>query len=160
MRSRPIGSPWKLGPMLAAGLTLRHYKSFECCPTLPALIARIARESPWYDRYGIHVMVAQNAGGELILGDSHEYGALVDPFDKTEIDDLILGYLETFLNAPSLRIAARWHGVYAKYPEQHALVLAPAPGVTVVTGTGGAGMTLSFGLAEQVVRQALGESES
>ena len=39
MRSRPIGSQWTLGPMLAAGLTLRHYKSFECCPTLPALCA-------------------------------------------------------------------------------------------------------------------------
>ena len=51
-------------------------------------------------------MVAQNVGGELILGDSHEYGAMVDPFDKTEIDDLILGYLETFLNAPGLRVAA------------------------------------------------------
>ena len=144
--------------MLAAGLTLRHYKSFECCPTLPALSARLARESPWYDRYGIHVMVAQNAGGELILGDSHEYGAMVDPFDKTEIDDLILGYLETFLNAPGLRIAARWHGVYAKHPGKHAVVLEPAAGVTVVTGTGGAGMTLSFGLAEQVVCKALGEA--
>ena len=146
--------------MLAAGLTLRHYKSFECCPTLPALSARIARESPWYDRYGIHVMVAQNAGGELILGDSHEFGAMVDPFDKTEIDDLILGYLETFLNFPGLRIAARWHGVYAKHPGKHAVVLEPAAGVTVVTGTGGAGMTLSFGLAEQVVCKALGESDS
>jgi FAD dependent oxidoreductase TIGR03364 len=160
MRSRPIVSPWKLGPMLAAGLTLRHYKSFECCPTLPALRARIARKSPWYDRYGIHVMVTQNSDGELILGDSHEYDAMVNPFDKTEIDDMILGYLDTFLNAPSLRIAARWHGVYAKQPGQHAVVLEPVAGVTVVTGTGGAGMTLSFGLAEQVVRKALGEFES
>ncbi len=160
MRSRPIGSHWTLGPMLAAGLTLRHYKSFECCPTLPALCARIARESPWYDRYGIHVLVSQNGDGELILGDSHEYGAMIDPFDKTEIDDLILGYLETFLNVPGLRVAARWHGIYAKHPGQHAVVLEPAAGVTVVTGTGGAGMTLSFGLAEQVVRKSLGESES
>ena len=99
-------------------------------------------------------------GGELILGDSHEYDAMVDPFDKTEIDDLILGYMETFLNAPGLRIAARWHGVYAKHPQEHAVILVPEPGVTVVTGVGGAGMTLSFGLAEQVVRHALGESES
>ena len=67
MRSQPLGG-WRLGPMLAAGLTLRHYQSFEGCPTLPALKARIARESPWFDRHGIHVLVSQNAAGELDAG--------------------------------------------------------------------------------------------
>ena len=153
MRSRPIGSQWTLGPMLAAGLTLRHYKSFECCPTLPALAARIARESPWYDRYGIHVMAAQNAGGELILGDSHEYGARVDPFDKTEIDDLILGYLETFLNCPRPSDRRAGTAFTPSIPKSTPWCLNRPAGVTIVTGTGGAGMTLSFGLAEQVVRK-------
>ncbi len=160
MRSGPVAHRWRLGPMLAAGLTLRHYRSFETCPTLPALRQRISRESPWFDRYGIHVLVSQNRAGELTLGDSHEYDNSVDPFDKTEIDDLILGYLGTFLNAPELRIASRWHGVYAKHPELPAVVLHPLPGATVVTGVGGAGMTLSFGLADQVVSQELGETAS
>ena len=145
--------------MLAAGLTLRHYRSFEHCPTLPALRERVARESPWFDRHGIHVLVSQNAAGELTLGDSHEFGDRVDPFDKVEIDELILGYLGTFLEAPDFKIATRWHGVYARHPDRTAVVLEPAPGVTVITGLGGAGMTLSFGLAEQVVRRALGEAE-
>ena len=84
----------------------------------------------------------------------------MDPFDKTEIDDLVLGYLRTFLNAPELRIASRWHGVYAKHRDQSAVVLHPLPRVTVVTGVGGAGMTLSFGIANQVVRRDLEEAES
>ena len=159
MRTQPVGGGWRLGPMLAAGLTLRHYRSFEHCPTLPALRERVARESPWFDRHGIHVLVSQNAAGELTLGDSHEYGDRVDPFDKVEIDELILAYLGTFLEAPDFKIATRWHGVYAKHPDRTAVVLEPAPGVTVITGLGGAGMTLSFGLAGQVVRRALGEAE-
>ncbi len=160
MRSQPVGSHWRLGPMLAAGLTLRHYRSFECCPTLPALKQRIASESPWFDRHGIHVLVSQNDAGELTLGDSHEHGDFGNPFDKTEIDDLILGYLRTFLNVPELRIASHWHGVYAMHQDQSAVVLQPLPRVTVVTGVGGAGMTLSFGIAEQIVRRELEEAES
>lgn len=157
MRSQPYGDGWRLGPMLAGGLTLRHYASFRDCPTLPALRQRVATEAPEYDRYGIHVMASQNGSGEVVIGDSHEYGEAIEPFDKPEIDALILRYLETFLRAPNLRIAARWHGVYVKHPTEPYRVARPAPGVTVVTGVGGAGMTLSFGLAEQVVREDLGE---
>ena len=160
MRTGPMTGGWRLGPMLAAGLTLRHYASFRDCPTLAALKERIARESPWYDRHGIHVLVSQNATGELTLGDSHEYGHEIDPFDKTEIDDRILGYLRTFLDAPEFQVATRWHGVYAKHPDQAAVVVHPAAGVCVTTGVGGAGMTLSFGLAERLIRQELGEAES
>jgi FAD dependent oxidoreductase TIGR03364 len=155
MRSAPYGSRRKLGPMLAGGLTLRHYQAFHKCPSLPALIARVAAEMPEYDRYGIHVMAAQNRAGEIVIGDSHEYGPAVEPFDKTVIDELILVYLATFLDMPDLEIAARWHGTYAKHPSEPYLVIHPAPGATVITGVGGAGMTLSFGLAEQVVRDEL-----
>ena len=100
MRSQSYGAGWRIGPMLAAGLTLRHYASFRNCPSLPALKHRVARESPWLDRFGIHVLVSQNGRGELTIGDSHEYGDEIEPFDKTEIDEWILGYLKTFLDAP------------------------------------------------------------
>jgi D-hydroxyproline dehydrogenase subunit beta len=149
---------WRMGPMLAAGLTLRHYKSFAACPSLPALQERFARDMPLYDRYGIHVMATQNGKGEVILGDSHEYGEAIEPFDSQQIEELILSYLSTFLEVPGLEIAARWHGTYVKHPTDPYFVARPAPGVTVITGVGGAGMTLSFGLAEQVVGETLGES--
>jgi FAD dependent oxidoreductase TIGR03364 len=151
MRTEPYAGGWRLGPMLAAGLTLRHYPAFAACPSLSAVMSRFYAESPDYDRYGIHVLVSQNGQGELILGDSHEYGDVVEPFDKPEIDELVLRYLATFLRPPELRIAARWHGVYGKHPREPWFVARPANGVTVVTGLGGAGMTLSFGLAERVV---------
>lgn len=153
MRTRPQPQGWQLGPALAAGLTLRFYKSFLVCRTLPALKQRIAAETPEYDRWGIHVLVSQTAGGELTIGDSHEYGAAVDPFDRAEIDDIILSYARGFLQMPVQEIAQHWHGVYAKHPDQPFVSLTPAPNVRVVTATGGSGMTLSFGLAEETVKE-------
>ncbi len=160
MRSEPLAGGRRIGPMLAGGLTLRHYRSFADCPSLPALKQRVAEETPEFDRFGIHVMASQNGRGEVVIGDSHEYGEAIDPFDKSEIDEQILRYLGRFLDVPELRIASRWHGTYLKHPTESFVVLRPAPGATAVTAVGGAGMTLSFGLAEQVVRDALGEEES
>ncbi len=151
MRTACSPNGWRLGPMLAAGSTLRHYKNFQDCPTLPAVKARYSREYPEFDRYGIHVMASQNGRGELVLGDSHEYDADIEPFDKPSIDDWILDYLNTFLQTPEIRIEQRWHGIYAKHPTQAYWVGPCAPGATAVTGVGGAGMTLSFGLAEHVI---------
>jgi FAD dependent oxidoreductase TIGR03364 len=152
MRSRPLAAGRRIGPMLAGGLTLRHYQNFAICPALEPLKQRIARERPEFDRYGIHVLLSQNGGGELVIGDSHEYGEAIEPFDKPEIDRLILDYLAGLVDVRELEIAARWHGVYAKHPTASYFVAQPAAGVTVVTGVGGAGMTLSFGLAEHVIR--------
>ncbi|MBV8842371.1 MAG: TIGR03364 family FAD-dependent oxidoreductase [Bryobacterales bacterium] len=151
LRTRPQPGKWRLGPALCAGLTLRFYKSFQVCEALPALRERIANETPEYDRWEIHGLVSQTAEGELTLGDSHEYGEAVDIFNKEEIDCLMLRYISTFLAAPDLSIAQRWHGVYAKHPEHPFLILKPAPNVRIVTSPGGAGMTLSFGIAAETI---------
>ncbi len=154
MRTAPQPNGWELGPALAAGLTLRFYPAFEiCAQTLPAYKARVAREMPEYDRWAIHTLVSQTADGALTIGDSHEYGLAVDVFNKTAIDELILRNARTFLRAPDLSIAERWHGVYAKHPEKFYLAIDAAPGVRIVTAVGGSGMTLSFGLAEEMIRE-------
>ncbi|MGA3189000.1 MAG: TIGR03364 family FAD-dependent oxidoreductase [Bryobacteraceae bacterium] len=149
MRTVPQPGGWQLGPALAAGLTLRFYKSFQICSTLRAFRERIAREKPEYDRWGIHVLASQTADGAITLGDSHEYGLAVDIFDKQEIDGLILKEAETFLQLPDARIAQRWHGVYSLHPNQPFFAAEPSKGVRIVTAPGGSGMTLSFGLAER-----------
>jgi D-hydroxyproline dehydrogenase subunit beta len=153
LRTEPQPENWRLGPALAAGLTLRFYPSFGVCRTLPALKRRISAETPDYDKWDIHGLVSQTAGRELTIGDSHEYGLNVDVFNREEIDDLILRYVGTFLNAPTMRIAQRWQGVYAKHLKHPYLSLKPLPGVRIVTSPGGAGMTLSFGLADETLME-------
>ncbi len=147
MRTAPQPDGWRMGPALAAGLTLRFYPSFRMCSALAALEARIAAELPEYERFYIHVMASQTPAGEVTIGDSHVYGEEVTIFDQPRIDELILRYLEGFLTLPAPGIVERWHGVYAKHAELPWFVATPGPGVRIGTGLGGAGMTLSCGLA-------------
>jgi len=150
---RTVAQPgnWKLNPCLCAGLTLTHYNSFAHCQSLDALKTRIEEETPQYPLWGIHVLVSQNAQGEVVLGDSHEYGLNPSPFDKAEINQYVLDYLKTFARFPSFEITETWNGVYAKLPGETEFIANPEPGVTIVNGLSGSGMTLSFGLAEEVL---------
>jgi len=153
---RTVAQPegWALGPSLAFGLTFNHYPTFKICESLRALKERIERETPEFEQWGIHVMVSQTSAGELTIGDSHEYGLAVDIFDKPAVNKLILDYLLQYVTVPSLEVAEQWHGVYAKHPQHTYINFTPAPGVRVVTVTTGVGMTMSFGIAEQTLREA------
>ncbi|WKN43408.1 TIGR03364 family FAD-dependent oxidoreductase [Tunicatimonas pelagia] len=155
LRTVPQPKGWQLRATLCGGLTLRHYASFADCPSLPDLDRRFDEEQPLFKEWGIHVMITQNHFGELVIGDSHEYGLTHDPFDREDVDQLILDYLSTFAEVPDLKITQRWHGIYPKLPGATELVLQPTDEVTIVNALGGAGMTLSFGLAEELLTNEL-----
>ncbi len=144
-------NPVELGPSLCAGLTLGHYASFSKCSKLKAVLDRYDRENPKLHENGIHILVSQNHLGELIIGDSHHYFDTVEPFDSEAVNQLIIQYMEAFLPLRDYTITERWHGVYPKSAGNLNVILEPEPGVQIVNGLGGAGMTLSFGLAEEIV---------
>lgn len=97
-------------------------------------------------------MVSQNHMGELTVGDSHEYGLVHDPFDKDFINGIILDYLQTFASLKNRQLIQTWNGIYPKMPDGRTeLILEAEPGVTIINGLGGNGMTLSFGLCEQII---------
>lgn len=148
MRTVPQPAGWRIGPHLASGLTLCHYRTFQECRSLIALRQRIEKEMPEFVRYGIHVMASQNHLGEVVIGDSHEYDQEITPFDKTEIDHLILQHLRGMVELPDATIAGRWHGYYAKHPTLPVFTAQPQPGATIMTAPGGTGMTMSFGFAD------------
>ncbi len=156
LRTKPLPK-LDLGPSLCAGLTLRHYASFSDCPSLKRVSARYNLTDKDFEKWGVHLLVSQNDDHELVIGDSHEYGLDHMPFDNEDITTLIFDYLRTFLKIDHYAIKERWHGIYSKIPGKTELILKPEEGVTIVTGLSGAGMTLSFGLAQETISELLGE---
>jgi hypothetical protein len=151
---RRVSQPdkWRIGPALCGGLSLIHYPGFQNAPSLIHLKKRYEEEYSEYLKWGIHVMVSQNGSGELTIGDSHEYGLVHDPFDKDFINQMILAYLKTFVSIKDWQLLQSWNGIYPKMTNgQTELILNIEPGVTIINGIGGNGMTLSFGLAEEII---------
>lgn len=156
MRAAAPAGGRRIGPLMAAGLTLLHYASFAPCATLPALRARLEAEWPFHIARGIHVMVSQHGDGQLTIGDSHDYGLDLSPFNRSEVDEAILTYLGQFADFPDLKIEERWEGMYPIFTDGRFLLREePVEGVRVFNGLGGAGMTLSLGAAEDHLRQWL-----
>ncbi|WP_288037378.1 FAD-dependent oxidoreductase [Acidiphilium sp.] len=153
MLAARTGTPFDLGPALCAGLTLLHYPAFEGCRTLPALRARLEHECDDALADGIHILLSQHEGGELIIGDSHDYGPDVTPFNSEPVDQRILHYLAEMTLLPPLRITRRWQGVYVSSHHGPATRLDPCDRVTVLTGLGGAGMTFSFGVTARLLQE-------
>ncbi|WP_029287537.1 TIGR03364 family FAD-dependent oxidoreductase [Pedobacter sp. R20-19] len=153
--SQPNG--WRIGPALCGSLSMIHYPGFHATPSLSDLRKRYEEEYAEYLKWGIHVMAAQNHTGEITIGDSHEYGLVHDPFDKDFINQMIIKYLKTFTDFKDTSIIQTWNGIYPKMKNgETELILQPETGVTIINGLGGNGMTLSFGLCEQVISERFG----
>ncbi len=135
---------------VADGDSLRYYPAFRshlCATPLPAQPEVAAR-------HHAQLLLVQRADGALTIGDTHAYD---EPFDFA-LDELpsahLLARAEAILGRTLPPVRRRWAGVYAQRLDEaicHREEL--APGVVLVTGAGGRGMTLAPALAEQTLVQ-------
>ncbi len=154
LRTEPMHSSFTLNTAICGGLSLLHYSSFKNAPSYPLLKRKMEVAFKNYLANGIHVMAAQNNLNEVTIGDTHEYGKGFDPFDSVELNTLVLDYLDTFLPISKINIAQTWHGIYPKLTNgETEIILSPQKNIFIVNGLGGAGMTLSFGLAEELINE-------
>lgn len=154
MRFMPKTADWKINTAVCGGLSLIHYTSFQAASSLNELKKRYQQDLPNYISNGIHVMVSQNDVGELIVGDTHEYGLTFDPFDQTHLNKFVLDYLATFMKIADWTLTHTWNGIYPKMTDGTTEVfLNPLKDVYIINGVGGVGMTLSFGLTEELIAQ-------
>jgi FAD dependent oxidoreductase TIGR03364 len=145
MQTRPLGD--RLTTSVADGDSLRYYPAYD----LPGL-RLLAPQDPVAAQARAQLLLVQRADGGLTIGDTHEYD---EPFTfdvDEEAYDHLRARAELLLGQPLPPVQRRWAGVYSEVtdPGEHLYLRSEvAPGVVLVTGPGGRGMTCSPAIAEE-----------
>ena len=144
LQTLPFGR--KLTTALADGDSLRYYPAYD----VPARLA-LPPQAAAAAASRAQLLLVQRLDGSLTIGDTHSYD---EPFgfdvDETAYDHLI-ARAGALLGAALPRVQRRWAGVYSEVVGTPALYHRSdvAPGVILVTGPGGRGMTCSPAIAEE-----------
>jgi FAD dependent oxidoreductase TIGR03364 len=144
LQTRPFDA--KLTTSLADGDSLRYYPAYDVPSRLalpPQAAAAAANRA--------QLLLVQRLDGSLTIGDTHEYD---EPFgfdvDEDAYDHL-LARASALLGTALPPVQRWWAGVYSEVVGTPALYHRSdvAPGVVLVTGPGGRGMTCSPAIAEE-----------
>src|SRR5215469_5979106 len=142
LQTEPVDA--RLTTAVADGDSLRYYPAFD----LPGR-ARLAPQPPVAAAAAAQLLLVQRLDGSLTIGDTHSYD---EPFDF-DLDEAPYDHLRTraeqLLGTALPPTRRRWAGVYSQVTGQELYHRSQiAPGVTLVTGPGGRGMTCSPAIAE------------
>jgi glycine/D-amino acid oxidase-like deaminating enzyme len=147
LQTRPF--PGRLATSVADGDSLRYYPAYDV-PSLASLPPQAAVAAA----NRAQLLMVQRLDGSLTIGDTHEYD---EPFafdvDEDSYDHL-LARASALLGTGLPPVQRRWAGVYSEVTGTTALYHRSSvePGVVLVTGPGGRGMTCSPAIAEETFR--------
>lgn len=155
LRARPHVE-LKLQHAVLTGLSCVHYGAFSDLPQAAAVQAEIVAQAPHLHEHGIHLLISPTPYGELIIGDSHDYGRDPSPFNAEQVDDWMIELAEHTLGC-KVQVLERWQGVYGARGRQPFSFLQAAPGVHASLMHTGVGMSVGPAMAENNVARLLGE---
>ncbi len=141
---------FRLPGSVMADLSLVRYHGYSQLPAAQALRAQLEAEEGESLAHGIHLIVVQSADGSLVVGDSHHYGPVLEPFADTHVDALMLRHMQEALKLPDYTVTQRWVGTYPSSPSTDCLIDAPDDATRLVVVTSGTGASTAFGIAEEV----------
>jgi FAD dependent oxidoreductase TIGR03364 len=138
--------PGQLATAVADGDSMRYYPAFDL-PGRGALGPQPAIAAA----HRAQLLLVQRIDGSLTIGDTHEYD---EPFAfdvQEDIYDYLLAQVGSFLRQPVPPVQRRWAGVYSEVLNKEKFLYwreELLPGVEIVSGPGGRGMTCSPAIAE------------
>lgn len=142
------------------GKTIRRYESFSKCRSWNEIKSREPSDDP-LKRWGIHILLKQEADGSIILGDSHEYASVKQSGDlgyeqRHEIAELLISEGHRIMDLPHWDVESSWCGFYSQTKQSTGIFTATIDDhIHIVTGIGGKGMTISPQFAKQHLQELL-----
>jgi len=140
----------RLTTALADADTLRYYPAYEVVP-----LELLGEQSTVAADHHLQLLVVQRPDGGLTIGDTHAYG---EPFDFALSEDPtgeLLARARRTLGAELPPVRRRWEGVYAQCADGGVCLREEIrPGVFIVTGPGGRGMTCAPAIAADTLKVA------
>lgn len=150
-------SPIKLPGSVMSDQSLVRYLGYSELPESEPIKARLRAEQPRTLAEGIHLIVVQGSDGGLIVGDSHHYEWSPSPFQRAEVDDLIMEELHAVLKVPDAAITERWSGTYASGPDTMMRETIDDQTRLVIV-TSGTGASTSFAIGEETIDEIYGRA--
>ena len=149
---RTVPQPPVLSSGIATGWTIHRYPSFALAPSHALLHREQIPDA--IARFGIHVLVKQDASGAVTIGDSHQAPpaeAAMRPDLDMAIDEEILREAKRAIDLPNWQIASRWSGSYPTHPTRDLLRERIDDQIEVVVIFGGKGMTCAPAVARETI---------
>ena len=141
LETEPYGEV--LTTALADADTLRYYPAYGVVP-----LDLLGPQNGIAAAHHLQLLLVQRADGGLTIGDTHAYD---EPFDFALLEDPSVELLERaarLLGSALPPVARRWEGVYAQCIDGAVCAREElSPGVWMVTGPGGRGMTCAPAIA-------------
>jgi FAD dependent oxidoreductase TIGR03364 len=135
---------------LADADTLRYYPAYDVVPH-----DALGAQSPVAADHHLQLLLVQRLDGGLTIGDTHAYE---EPFDFALSEDPsveLLNRAAALLGAPIPPVSRRWEGVYAQCIDGDVCARDEVrPGVWMVNGPGGRGMTCAPAIAADTLTAA------
>ena len=148
LETAPFGP--RLTTALADADTLRYYPAYEVAP-----LSRLAQPGAVAADHHLQLLLVQRPDGALTIGDTHAYE---EPFDFALCEDPteeLLSRATRILGADLPPVRRRWEGVYAQCTDGAVCLREEIrPGVWLVTGPGGRGMTCAPAIAADTLAAA------
>ena len=130
--------------------TLRYYPAYQS-----ARLEDLPTRSEIAQEHEMQLLMVQRADGSLTIGDTHRYEEPFDFASTEDVADELVRRVGRILSLPVPRVVRRWWGVYAQCTDNRLCYRAEvAPGLWVVTGPGGRGMTCAPAIADDTMRAA------